>query len=253
LLGLIVIVLGVAESAQAAAPKPVAQAAATCSDYSSQAAAQRAADTRDADGDGIYCETLPCPCSGASGGDGGAGGGGGAGSTPPKRAQVIDARITSVVDGDTVKVRAFGAKRRFYTVRLIGIDTPETQRPGVAVECGGRQATSSMYGLAFSAPQDTDGDGLLDNDGGSQGRSVVLRTDPSQALFDRYGRLLAYVTTKGGVNLSSRQIAAGWGKVYVYGGRPFSQVRRFRSAQSRARSGRRGVWRQCGGNFHRPA
>jgi len=33
-----------------------------CSDYSSQAAAQRAADTRDADGDGIYCESLPCPC-----------------------------------------------------------------------------------------------------------------------------------------------------------------------------------------------
>jgi hypothetical protein len=33
-----------------------------CSDYSTQADAQRAADTRDADGDGIYCESLPCPC-----------------------------------------------------------------------------------------------------------------------------------------------------------------------------------------------
>jgi hypothetical protein len=29
--------------------------AATCSDYDTQAEAQRAADTRDADGDGIYC------------------------------------------------------------------------------------------------------------------------------------------------------------------------------------------------------
>jgi hypothetical protein len=37
-------------------------AAATCSDYSNQADAQRAMDTRDADGDGIYCESLPCPC-----------------------------------------------------------------------------------------------------------------------------------------------------------------------------------------------
>ncbi len=37
-------------------------AAATCSDYSNQADAQRAKDTRDADGDGIYCESLPCPC-----------------------------------------------------------------------------------------------------------------------------------------------------------------------------------------------
>ena len=40
-----------------------AASGATCSDYPNQAAAQRAADTRDADGDGIYCESLPCPCS----------------------------------------------------------------------------------------------------------------------------------------------------------------------------------------------
>ena len=33
-----------------------------------QAAAQRAADTRDSDGDGVYCESLPCPCSTTSGG-----------------------------------------------------------------------------------------------------------------------------------------------------------------------------------------
>src|SRR4051812_49086752 len=34
----------------------------TCADYPNQAAAQVAHDTRDADGDGIYCESLPCPC-----------------------------------------------------------------------------------------------------------------------------------------------------------------------------------------------
>jgi hypothetical protein len=55
-------------SAVPAAPSPVAHAAATCADYSDQAAAQQAADTRDADGDGIYCESLPCPCSNAAGG-----------------------------------------------------------------------------------------------------------------------------------------------------------------------------------------
>src|SRR3954447_14546250 len=49
-----------------AAP-PTARAA-TCADYPNQAAAQRAADTRDADGDGIYCEDLPCPCSTPGGG-----------------------------------------------------------------------------------------------------------------------------------------------------------------------------------------
>jgi hypothetical protein len=44
---------------------PSASSAATCSQYSNQAAAQRAADTRDADGDGVYCESLPCPCASA--------------------------------------------------------------------------------------------------------------------------------------------------------------------------------------------
>jgi hypothetical protein len=38
-----------------------------CADYATQADAQRAADTDDADGDGIYCETLPCPCSDGDG------------------------------------------------------------------------------------------------------------------------------------------------------------------------------------------
>jgi hypothetical protein len=41
---------------------PVAHASAVCADFSNQAAAQRAHDTRDGDGDGIYCEDLPCPC-----------------------------------------------------------------------------------------------------------------------------------------------------------------------------------------------
>src|SRR5438874_11162411 len=49
--------------AQASASTP-AHAAAVCADYPNQAAAQHAADTRDADGDGIYCEDLPCPCAG---------------------------------------------------------------------------------------------------------------------------------------------------------------------------------------------
>ncbi len=99
-----------------------------CSDYETQAEAQRAADTRDADGDGVYCENPPCPCAGPTGrGE----------DRPAKpqqpapqpsrtRAQRLSARITDVVDGDTVKVRAYDARRPRYTVRLIGIDTPES-------------------------------------------------------------------------------------------------------------------------------
>jgi hypothetical protein len=55
--------LPVAALAQPAS-SPEAMAAATCSDYPDQAAAQRAADTRDPDGDGLFCESLPCPCLG---------------------------------------------------------------------------------------------------------------------------------------------------------------------------------------------
>jgi hypothetical protein len=52
---------------------PAARASATCSDYSNQRDAQLKRDTRDADGDGIYCESLPCPClePGRAGGGGG--------------------------------------------------------------------------------------------------------------------------------------------------------------------------------------
>jgi len=39
---------------------PPVAAAATCSNYATQAAR----DTRDGDGDGRYCEDLPCPCAG---------------------------------------------------------------------------------------------------------------------------------------------------------------------------------------------
>lgn len=39
-----------------------AAAARTCSDYSNQREAQLHKDTADPGGDGIYCESLPCPC-----------------------------------------------------------------------------------------------------------------------------------------------------------------------------------------------
>ena len=64
-----------------AAADPAGRASATCSDYSTQAEAQQGADTRDTDGDGIYCESLPCPCLRP-----GAGGNPSPTPTPPRRA-----------------------------------------------------------------------------------------------------------------------------------------------------------------------
>src|SRR4051812_14014593 len=56
------VVLAVAASGYVGLAAAPAARAATCADYPNQAAAQRAADTRDGDGDGVYSEDLPCPC-----------------------------------------------------------------------------------------------------------------------------------------------------------------------------------------------
>jgi hypothetical protein len=73
----VVLLVVILAASRSDATGPGAHASATCSDYSNQADAQRAKDTRDADGDGIYCESLPCPClkpgQGGGGGDGGGG------------------------------------------------------------------------------------------------------------------------------------------------------------------------------------
>jgi endonuclease YncB( thermonuclease family) len=202
-----------------------------CSDFDNQRGAQRYfigrggprrdPDGLDADGNGVACESLPCPCSRAR-----------ARPRPRRRAQTISARVTAVVDGDTIRVRSLEAtRRRRYTVRLIGIDTPEVFG---GLECGGRRASAHLRRLAA-------------------GRRVWLRTYPSQATFDRYDRLLAYAKLRGGPDAALSQLRAGWAKVYVYGGRPFLRVRAFRQAQRSAKAARRGVWGRCGGRFHRPA
>jgi micrococcal nuclease len=54
------------------------------------------------------------------------------------------ALVTRVVDGDTVEVRIGGAEE---DVRLIGVDTPETVKPGAPLECFGPQASRFAHGL----------------------------------------------------------------------------------------------------------
>lgn len=133
-----------------------------------------------------------------------------------------------VTDGDTVVVRS-GSGRRFR-VRLIGIDTPEVFG---GLECGGRSASASMKRLA------------------PKGRRVRVFGDPTQARRDSFGRLLAYVKTRGGPQLNIAQVRRGWAKVFVFQGKPFRQTASFRRAARSAKRGDRGVWGRCAGNFHR--
>jgi micrococcal nuclease len=225
-------------------PSPASAADRDCADFPNQAGAQAwlqahagDPDGLDGDSDGVACETLACPCAGA-----------GAGTSPPPPvtptapppppppppATVLNvpARVTSVIDGDTLKVRFADGTQA--TVRLIGIDTPETRKPGTPVQCGGRDATARMKRLALR---------------NGKGRSVRITTDPTQVLTDRYGRLLAYVSA-GTTDFGRAMVASGWAKTYVYGV-DFQRVRAYRSAQRSAKSARKGVHRTCAGNFHR--
>ena len=52
----------------------------------------------------------------------------------------ISAHVERVIDGDTIHVRVEGKSR---TVRLIGVDTPETVHPTKAVQYFGQEATPS--------------------------------------------------------------------------------------------------------------
>jgi micrococcal nuclease len=137
--------------------------------------------------------------------------------------------VTSVVDGDTLHVRSGG---REVKVRLLGIDTPETHRPGTPVECGGRQASASMARLA------------------PVGSHVTLATDPTQDRVDRYGRLLAYVFLRDGRLLEDEQLRSGWATVYVFHGNPVRRIAELRGQASEAERAQRGVWAECGGDFH---
>jgi endonuclease YncB( thermonuclease family) len=242
----IVVLVGVV----VAAPAPAQDR--DCADFSTQAAAQAYfaglggpasdPDRLDADSDGLACETLPCPCS-ATAGD----------APPPATPTAVPtataaptstprppaakrpARIVRVVDGDTLRVRLSAGGQ--ITVRLIGIDTPETKRPGVAVECGGKAAGAWLRRLAFRH---------------GRGRQVTLVADRSQDATDRYGRSLAYVEASGKGDLGRLMLRAGWASVYVFAN-PFGRLARYEREAGRAQARRAGVWDRCDGDFHHPA
>ena len=57
----------------------------------------------------------------------------------------IPAKVTSVVDGDTIRVRLDSGDA--VTVRLIGIDTPETKHPTRPMQCFGAEASAKTAEL----------------------------------------------------------------------------------------------------------
>lgn len=79
--------------------------------------------------------------------------------------------VTRAIDGDTIEVTLKG-ETESQTVRLIGIDTPETVHPNKEIEPYGKEASDFTKSKL-------------------EGKTVNLELDTQET--DKYGRLLAYV------------------------------------------------------------
>ena len=132
--------------------------------------------------------------------------------------------VTDVVDGDTIKVLR---GRQSETVRLIGVDTPETGRPDTPVQFHGPEAalftrralTGKRVRLEFEPP---------DRPGGGT---------------DKYHRTLAYVFTDEGRNFNLELVRLGHGRSYTK--YPFRYQREFVKAEQEARETDLGLWNKA--------
>ena len=129
------------------------------------------------------------------------------------------ARVTGVVDGDTVDVAWAGHRDR---VRLLGVDTPETVDPNRPVGCFGEEAS------AFTHRRLT-------------GRTVHLTFDRERR--DRYGRLLAFVGVDGH-SFNDELLTGGYARLLVIAPNGLHS-RAMLDEELAARSAGRGLWGAC--------
>jgi micrococcal nuclease len=122
--------------------------------------------------------------------------------------------VERVVDGDTF-VLADGER-----VRLIGVDTPETVKPGTAPQVYGKEASRYTKRML-------------------EGKRVRLEFDVSER--DRYGRLLAYVYLEDGTFFNEHLLAEGYARVMTVPPN-VKYAERFLAAERAAREAGRGLW-----------
>ena len=131
----------------------------------------------------------------------------------------VDAPVQRVVDGDTIRVEP--AER----VRLIGIDTPESVKPGGPVECFGKEASRHLASLL------------------PHGTVVRLVGDVEQR--DRYGRLLAYVyRASDGLFVNAAMVRDGFAQPLTIPPN-VAHAAEFVELARTAREAGRGLWSAC--------
>ena len=135
-----------------------------------------------------------------------------------------EAVVVRVVDGDTVVVEVGGAEE---SVRLIGIDTPESVARDRPNECFGVEASQRLADLLPA------------------GTVVRLRRDIEPR--DVYDRLLAYVQREpDGLFVNAAQVRDGFAVAKDYP--PNTTYRAdFERAERAARTAGLGLWPACGG------
>ena len=134
-----------------------------------------------------------------------------------------EARVVRVVDGDTIRVALPSGEE---PVRYIGIDTPESVKPGSPVECFAKRASALNERLV-------------------EGERVRLVRDVEER--DRYGRLLAYVyRERDGLFVNAELVRRGYATVATFPPN-VAHERDFRRLANRARLSGRGLWSECVG------
>jgi len=128
-------------------------------------------------------------------------------------------KVVKVIDGDTVAVEINGKKE---TIRLIGINTPETVDPRKPVECFGIEASNKAKEILT-------------------GKSVRLEADSIVGERDKYGRLLRYVTLEDGTNFNKIMISEGYAYEYTYN-LSYKYQNEFKQAEKEAKEAKRGLW-----------
>jgi micrococcal nuclease len=139
-----------------------------------------------------------------------------------RRAATAEWTVVNVVDGDTIDVARGVDGRDTDTVRLLGIDTPETHHPTKPVECFGPEAASfTKEHLAR--------------------RSVQLEVDIEQR--DRYGRRLAYVLVDG-ERFNDELLRRGYARLLVIEPN-HAHARTMLREELEAKRDGRGLWSEC--------
>ena len=142
--------------------------------------------------------------------------------------------IARIIDGDTIEVQLpTGLKD---TVRLMGVDTPETSKSNRSDEYEGITDIACLDMWGTKATEFTK-NYLL---GGIQNhRLVVLESDSLTGERGHYNRLLAYVIVDD-IDFNGVLIKNGYARVYIE--EPFSKASEYLSLQKSARDKNLGLW-----------